>query len=132
MQERWGKCEKSWEKINWEMRNTDLPKFGKQEDFIDLHDIVKEHEEQDLAWEAEISQISNMILGQVKKFMEPPIKAIVVLQHLSVKLIKYKEWEIEIKEVISALMDQRRFPYANTCRDLFFKWSEYEKNNPLQ
>jgi hypothetical protein len=28
-------------------------------------------------------------------------------------------------------MDQHRFPYANTCEDLFFKWSEYKKNNPL-
>jgi hypothetical protein len=60
------------------------------------------------------------------------IKSLAVLQCLSVKLIKYKEQEIEIKEVLSALMDQHRFPYANTCEDLFFKWSEYERNNPLQ
>jgi hypothetical protein len=71
MQERWGECEKSWEKINREMRNIDLPEFGPLEDFTDLHDIVKQHEEKDLAWEAEISQISSMIPGQVKKFMEP-------------------------------------------------------------
>jgi hypothetical protein len=89
------------------------------------------NEEQDLAWEIEISQISSMIQGQVKKFMEPPIKSLAVLQCLSVKLIKYKEQAIEIKEVLSALMDQHRFPYANTCEDLFIKWSKYEKNNPL-
>jgi hypothetical protein len=39
---------------------------------------------------------------------------------------------VEIKEVLSAPMDQHRFPYANTCEDLFFQWSEYDRNNPLQ
>jgi hypothetical protein len=73
-----------------------------------------------------------MILGQVKKFMEPPIRSLAFLQGLSVMLIKYKEHEIEIKEVFSAPMDQHRFPYANTFEDLFFKWSGYERNNPLQ
>jgi hypothetical protein len=91
MQERWEECEKSWEKINQEMRNIDLPEFGPPEDFTDLHDIVKQHAEQDQVWETEISQVSSMILGQVKKFMEPPIKSLAVLQCLSVKLIKYKE-----------------------------------------
>jgi hypothetical protein len=103
-----------------------------QKDFTDLHDIVKRHTEKDSAWEAEISQISSMTSGQVKKFMEHPIKSLAVLQCLSVKIIKYKEQAVEIKEVFSAPMDQHRFPYENTCEDLFIKWSEYEKNNPLQ
>jgi hypothetical protein len=38
------------------MKSIDLPEFGPPEDFVDLHDIVKQHQEQDLAWEAEISQ----------------------------------------------------------------------------
>jgi hypothetical protein len=113
------------------MRSIDLLEFVPSEDFADLHDIVKKHEEKDLEWKAEISQISSMIPGQVKKFMEPLIKSLTVLQCLSVKLIEYKERTIEIKEVLSSLMDQHRFPYANTCEDLFFKWSEYEKKNPL-
>jgi hypothetical protein len=54
IQEIWGECEKSWEKINQEMRSIDLPEFGPLEDFVDLHDIVKQHEEQDLSWEAKI------------------------------------------------------------------------------
>jgi hypothetical protein len=132
MQEIWGECEKRWEKINWEMRNIDLLEFGPLEDFVDLHDIVKKHEEQDLAWEVEISNISSMILGQVKKFMEPTIKSLAVLQCLSVKLVKYKESTLEMKEVLSASMDQHRFPYSNTCKDLFGRWSKYERNNPLQ
>jgi hypothetical protein len=73
-----------------------------------------------------------MILGQVKKFMEPLIKSLVVLQHMSVKLIKYKEQAVEMKDVLSAPMDQHKFPYANICEDVFCRWSEYERNNPLQ
>jgi hypothetical protein len=73
-----------------------------------------------------------MILGLAKKFMEAPIRDLEVLERLSVKLIKYKEWATEIKEVLSTPMDQYRFPYANTCEDLFFQWSEYDINNPLQ
>ena len=76
--------------------------------------------------------ISIMIQGLANNFMEAPIKALVVLQCLSVKLIKYKERAVEIKEVLSAPMDQHMFPYANTCEDIFIKWSEYEKNNPVQ
>jgi hypothetical protein len=41
MQEIWGECEKSWEKINQEMRNIDFLEFGPPEDFTDLFDIVK-------------------------------------------------------------------------------------------
>jgi hypothetical protein len=91
MQERWEECEKSWEKSTKEMRNIDLPEFGPPEDFTDLRDIVKRHAEQDRVCETKISQVSSMILGQVKKFMEPPIKSLAVLQCMSVKLIKYKE-----------------------------------------
>jgi hypothetical protein len=73
-----------------------------------------------------------MILGQVKKYMEPLTKFLIVLQCLSVNLIKYKEWVIEMKEVMSTLMDQHMFPYENTCEDLLCRWSEYERNNPIQ
>jgi hypothetical protein len=41
MQEIWGECEKSWEKINQEMRNIEFPEFVPPEDFTDLFDIVK-------------------------------------------------------------------------------------------
>jgi hypothetical protein len=51
-----------------------------------------------------------MTPGQVKKFMENPIKSLAVLQHLSVNLIRYKERTIEIKEVLYAPMDHQKFP----------------------
>ena len=96
------------------MRDIDLPEFGPPENFYDLRDIVKQHAEQDQVCEMKISQVSSMLPGHVKKFMEPLIKSLVVLQCLSVRLIKYKERQIEMKEVLSTPMDQHRFPYANT------------------
>jgi hypothetical protein len=91
MQERWGECEKSWEKINREMRNIDLPEFGPPEDFSDLHDIVKQHEEKDLAWEVEDFTDFKHDPGSSEEVHGTPIKSLAVLQCLSVKLIKYKE-----------------------------------------
>jgi hypothetical protein len=117
MKERWEECEKSWENINQEMRGIDLPEFGLPEDFTDLHDIVKRHEDQDWVCETKILHVSSIILGQLKKFMEPPIKYLAILQCVNVKLIKCKEQTIEIKEVLSAPMDKHMFPYASTCKD---------------
>jgi hypothetical protein len=57
------------------MKDIALPEFGSPEDFLDLHDIVKQHAEQDLAWTAEIEKVVNMVPRQVEKFMEHPIKA---------------------------------------------------------
>jgi hypothetical protein len=73
-----------------------------------------------------------MATRQVQEFMEHPIKARIVLQQLSVKIVKYRAQAVEVKEILSALMEQHRFPYANTCEELFIKWSEYEKSHPLQ
>ena len=70
--------------------------------------------------------------GQVQQFMEHPIKDRAVLQRLNVKIVKYQARAVEVKEILSAPMDQHRFPYANTCDELFIKWSEYEKRHPLQ
>jgi hypothetical protein len=73
-----------------------------------------------------------MTLGQIENFMENPIKAHAFLQRLSAKDSKYREHAVEVKEIIAAPMDQHRFPYANTCKDIFIKCSEYEKSHPLQ
>jgi hypothetical protein len=105
------------------MKDIVLPNFGSPKDFVELHDIVKRHAEQDLVWEVEIAQVVSMTPGQVKKFMEHSFKARAVLQCLNAKMIRYRERAIEIKETLSAPMDQHRFPYANTCEDLFVKWS---------
>jgi hypothetical protein len=123
IQEKWVDCERRWTKINRAMRDIGLLEFGTLEDFVDLHDIVKLPAEQDSSWTTEIEKVSNMVPGQVQEFMEHPIKAQTVLQWLSVKVVKYRAWAVEIKEIISAPMDQHRFLYANTCEELFVKWS---------
>jgi hypothetical protein len=114
------------------MRDIGLPEFITPEDFVELHEIVKQHAEQDSLWTAEIAKVENMEPGQVHQFMEHPIKARTVLQQLSVKVVKYRARVVEIKEILLALMDQHRFSYANTCEELFIKWSEYEKSRPLK
>jgi hypothetical protein len=80
IQDIWKESEKIWEKINREMKRIELPEFGPPEYFIDFHDIVKRHTEKNSAWEAKVSKISSMTLGQVKKFMECPNKSLVVLR----------------------------------------------------
>jgi hypothetical protein len=105
------------------MKDIVLLEFRSPKYFVDLHDIVKRHAEQDSSWEVEIAQVVRMTPGQVKNFMEHSIKARVVLQCLSAKMIRYREWEIEIKETLLASMDQHKFTYANTCEDIFIKWS---------
>jgi hypothetical protein len=42
--------------------------------------------------------------------VEHPIKALTVLKFLSVNIINYKEWEVEIKEVFSTPMGLIGFP----------------------
>ena len=103
------------------MKDISLPKFDSPEDFVDLHDIVKLHVEQDLSWAAKIEKVANMAPGQVQQFMEHLIKARTVLQQLSVKVVKYRAWVVQIKDILSALMDQHRLLYANTCEKLFVK-----------
>jgi hypothetical protein len=70
------------------MKYISLPEFGSPEDFVDLHDIVKLHAEHESTWVVEIARVENMTPGQIHKFMEHPIKAYVVLQSLSAKIIK--------------------------------------------
>jgi hypothetical protein len=132
IQEKWAKCEKNWIKINRVMKDIRLPEFGTPDDFVDLRDIVKSHVEQDSSWAEEIAKVTDTMPGQVRQFMEHPIKSRAMLQQLSTSIVKYRVQAVEIREVYSAPMEQHRFPYANTCEDLFIKWSEYEKSHPLK
>jgi hypothetical protein len=61
--------------------------------------------------------------------MEHMIKARAMLQQLSSSLVKYRAHAVEIREIYAAPMEQHRFPYANTCEELFIQLSEYEKTH---
>jgi hypothetical protein len=52
------------------MKDIGLPEFDSPEDFVDLHDIVKQ----------DGTKVVNMVPGQVQQFMEHPIKAQTILQ----------------------------------------------------
>jgi hypothetical protein len=114
------------------MRDIGLPEFDTADEFVDLHDIVKSHVKQDSSWAEEIAKVVDMAPGQVQQFMEHLIKARAMLQQLSARIVKYRAQEIGIREILSAPMEQHRFLYANTCKDIFIKWSEYEKSHPLK
>jgi hypothetical protein len=114
------------------MKDTGLPKFGSPEDFVDLHDIVKQHAEQDSTWTAKIEKVANRVPGQVQQFMEHPIKA-----RNNITIVKCEDIQVSgmgsrSKGGPFGPMDQHRFLYANTCDELFVKWSEYEKSHQLQ
>jgi hypothetical protein len=64
--------------------------------------------------------------------MEHPIRAWAMLEQLSASLVKYWVHAIKIREIYAAPMEQHRFPYANTCEDLFISWLEYEKSHPFK
>ena len=97
-----------------------------------MRDIVKMHTEQDSSWAEEIAKVTATASGQLGHFMEHPIKDWVVLQQLSANIVKYRAHAVEIREIYATLMEQHRFPYANTCGELFIQWSEYEKNHPFK
>jgi hypothetical protein len=48
------------------MKDIGLPEFISPEDFVDLHDIVKKHAEQDSAWTVEIAKVASMALEQIQ------------------------------------------------------------------
>jgi hypothetical protein len=57
-----------------------LPEFGTADDFGDLCNIVKLHIKQDSAWAEELAKVIDTVPGQVRQFMEHPIKAQAMLQ----------------------------------------------------
>jgi hypothetical protein len=116
---KWAKCKRNWIKINKEMKDIGLSEFGMPDDFIDLRDIVKSHTEQDSSWVEELAKVADTVPGQVRQFMEHPIKARAMLQQLSASLVKYRAHAVEIREIYLNPMEQHRFPYANTCEELF-------------
>ena len=45
------------------MKDIKLPEFGTPDDFVDLHDIVKNHAEQDSSWAEDIAKVTDTTLG---------------------------------------------------------------------
>jgi hypothetical protein len=119
IQEQWAKCQKHWGKINKVIKNVGLPKFDTPDEFINLSDVFKIHVEQDSLWAEECAKVTDAKPGQVQQFTEHPIRARAMLQQLNSSLVKYLVHAVDIKGVYVAPMEQHRFPWAQTCEDLF-------------
>jgi hypothetical protein len=93
IQEKWAKCEKHWIKINRVMKDIGLLEFGTPDDFVDLRDIVESHTKKDSSWAERLAKVTDTAPGQVRQFMEHPIKARAMLQQLSASLVKYRHMQ---------------------------------------
>jgi hypothetical protein len=114
------------------MKDSGLPEFGTPDEFIDLSDVFKLYVEQDSLWTEEFAKITDARPGQVQQFAEHPIRARTMLQQLNFSLEKYRAHAVDIRGIYAAPMEQHRFPWANTCEELFISWSEYERSHPFQ
>jgi hypothetical protein len=114
------------------MKDIGLPKFSTPDDFVDLCDIVESHAKQDSLWAKELAMVTDTMSSQVQRFMEYLIRAQIVLQQLNTSLVKYRAHVVEVKGIYVAPMEQHRFPWAQTCEELFISWSEYEKSHPFK
>jgi hypothetical protein len=114
------------------MKDSGLPEFGTPDEFINLSDVFQTHAEQDSLWVEECTKITDARPGQVQQFMEHPIRARTMLQQLNASLVKYRAHATDIRGIYAAPMEQHRFPWAQTCEDLFISWSEYERSHPFQ
>jgi hypothetical protein len=114
------------------MKDAKFPKFNTPDNFIDLSDVVKLHAEQDSLWTEEFAKIVDARPGQVQQFAEHPIRARTMLQQLNSSLVKYRAHAVDIRGIYAAPMEQHRFPWAQTCEELFVSWTEYKRIHPFQ
>jgi hypothetical protein len=132
IQGQWTRCKKHWDKINKIMKDVGLPEFCTPDHFIDLSDLVKLHAELDALWTKEFSIMVDARPGKVRQFAKNLIRALTMLQQLNFSLVKYQAHAVDIKGIYAVPMEQHIFPWAQTCENLFFSWSEYENGYSFQ
>jgi hypothetical protein len=94
--------------------------------------MIKLCTEQDASWDEECAKDTDANPKQVQQFTGHPIKARAILQKLNFSLAKYRAHAEDIRGIYVALMEQHRFTWANTCEELFIRWSDYERVHPFQ
>jgi hypothetical protein len=132
IQEQYAKCQKHWDKINKVMKDIKLPEFSTPNEFINIRDMLKTYVEQDSLWTKECAKVADARPGQVQQFIEHPIRAKTMLQQLNSTLIRYQAHAVDIRGIFVAPMEQHKFPWAQTCEELFINFSEYERNHPFK
>jgi hypothetical protein len=88
------------------MRDISLPEFSMPDDFINLNDMVKQCMESDEKFESDVFEVKRMEGGKFKRLVDGLIGASWVLQHLSPKIDWFKDQVMEMKDRLSAPMDQ--------------------------
>jgi len=114
------------------MKDIGLPKFGSLDNFVDLSNVVKSHTKKDSLWDEELAKMTDTVPGKVRRFMEHLIRARTALQQLKSSLLKYRMHAMDIRGIHVASMEKNRFPWAQTCEELFISWSEYKRSHPFQ
>jgi hypothetical protein len=114
------------------MKDIKFPEFGNPSEFIDIRNLLKMYVEQDSLWVEECAKVADARLGQVRQFTEHPIRAKTILQQLNSTLIKYRAHAMDIRGIYAAPVEQHRFPWAHTCKELFIRWFDYERIHPFQ
>jgi hypothetical protein len=114
------------------MKDVGLPEYGTLNMFINLNKIIKLCAEQDALWAEECERVIDAKPGQVQQFVGHIIKARTMLQKLNFSLTKCWAHATDIRGIYVAPMEQQKFPWANTCEELFIQWSDYERSHPFQ
>jgi len=114
------------------MKAIRLLEFGTPDDFVDLCDIVKYHTKQDSLWVEDLAKVIETAPGQVQRFMEHPIRARTMLKQFNTSLVKYQAYVVKGRRIYASPMEQHKFPWAQTCEELFISWSKYEKSHPFE
>jgi len=83
--------------------------------------VFKARTEHDSLWAEECTKIVNARPGQVQQFVGYPIRAWTMLQQLNASLVKYRVHAVDIRGVYAAPMEHHRFPWAQTCEELFYQ-----------
>jgi hypothetical protein len=131
IQEKWARCEKNWVKINKEMKDIRLPEFGTPDDFGDLRDSQIAHRRR-----------LNMGRRTRKGDRHNARSGATVYGTLDQSLgyaatVKCQSGQVSgtcgrDQRYLRGPMEQHRFPYSNTCEELFIQWSEYKKSHPFK
>ena len=114
------------------MKDIGLPEYGTPDMFINLNEIIKVCIKQDASWAEECAKIIDAKPGKIQQFIGHLIKARAILQKLNFSLAKYRVHATDIMGIYVTPMEKHRFPWANTCEELFIRWSNYERVHPFK
>jgi hypothetical protein len=107
-----------WRKIDEKMYEIQFPEFRSPKYFRDIGAIMKYLIDSEKKCDLDVLNMTTLVRGQVQNFMECTIRTMVILEIVATKVDKYRQHTREMREVLSAPMDQHRFSYMHMCEEL--------------